>query len=43
MEDAHVSDRDLKATTDRNKDTRTTAMTIQADLGKFEARPYTVE
>ena len=31
MEDAQVGDRELQATTDRKKGTRTTAMTIQVD------------
>ena len=35
MEDAQVGDRELQATTDRNKGTRTTAMTIQVDLGSL--------
>ena len=35
MEDAQVGDRELQATTDRNKGTRTTAMTIQVDPGRL--------
>ena len=37
MEDAQVGDRELQATADRNKDTRTTAMTMQIDLGRLMA------
>ena len=33
MEDAQVGDRELQATTDISKGTRTTAMTIQFDFG----------
>ena len=35
MEDARVDDREPQATTDRNKGTRTTAMTIQVDVGSL--------
>ena len=34
MEDAQVGDRELQATTDRKKGTRTTAMTIKVDRGR---------
>ena len=37
MEDAQVCDRELQATTDRDEGTRTTAMTIQVDLGLLRA------
>ena len=37
MEDAEVGDRELQVTTNRNKGTRTTAMTIQVDLGRLRA------
>ena len=36
MEDAQVGDREPHATTDRNKGTRTTAMTIQVDLSSLK-------
>ena len=37
MEDAQVGDRELQATTDRNKGMRTTAVTIPVDLGRWRA------
>ena len=37
MEDTQVGDRELQDTTFRNKRTRTTAMTIQVDLGHLRA------
>ena len=37
MEDAQVGDRELQATTDRNKGTRTTATTIEVDSGCLRA------
>ena len=37
MEDAQVDDRVLQATTDRNKGTQTTTMTLQVDLGLLRA------
>ena len=37
MEDAQVGDRELQANMDRNKSTRTTAVTIQVDLGRLRA------
>ena len=41
MEDAQVGDRELLATADRNKGTRTAAMTIQVDLGRSRAARVT--
>ena len=41
MEDAQVGDRELQATTERNKCTRTTAMTVQVDLGSLRAASTT--
>ena len=37
MKDAQDGDRELQATNDRKKGTRTTAMTIQVDLGRLKA------
>ena len=36
-ENAPVGDRELQATADRNKGTRTTAMTIEVDPGRLRA------
>ena len=42
MEDTRIASRELQATTERNNDTQTTAMTIQVDLGSLRAlRPVT--
>ena len=41
MEDAQVGDRELQATTDRIKGTRTTVMTIQVDLGRMRSARIT--
>ena len=37
MEGAQVGDRELQATTDRNKGTRTSAMTILVDFDRLRA------
>ena len=37
IEEAQVGDRETQATTDRNKGTRTTAMTIRVDLRRLRA------
>ena len=44
MEDAQVGERELQATADRNKGTRTTAMPMQVYLGSLSpARIRTVQ
>ena len=40
-EDDQVGDRELQATTERKKCTRTTAMTVQVDLGSLRAASIT--
>ena len=41
MEDAQVGERELQATTERYKYTRTIAMTVQVDLGSLRAASTT--
>ena len=41
MKDAQVGDRELQTTTERNKCTRITAMTVQIDLGRLRAASIT--
>ena len=41
MDDAQVVDRELGITPERNKSTRTTAMTVQVDLGCLRAASIT--
>ena len=37
VDDAQVGDRELQVTAERNKSTRTTAMTVQLDIGSLRA------